>query len=95
VALVTRAIIIWAGMRVLLALGIALLDAGPPFLLPASTACVLALVASTLAWIELRRRREHFLLGSLGISQIVLFLIGLVPAALAEALLLLAGHVPG
>jgi hypothetical protein len=94
IALVTRALIIWAGMRVLLALGIALLDAGPPFRLPASTAFVLALVAATLGWIEVRRRREHLLLGNLGVGQAALFLIGLVPAAILESLLLLVWHVP-
>ncbi|HET7604174.1 MAG TPA: hypothetical protein VFK36_14210 [Gemmatimonadales bacterium] len=80
-------------MRVLLALGIALLDAGPPLRLPASTSSLLALLAGTLGWVELRRRREHLLLGNLGVAQSVLFLIGLVPAAFLESLLLLAGHV--
>lgn len=93
-ALVTRAVIIWAGMRLSLALGIALLDAGPPFRLPASTACALALVAATLGWVELRRRREHLLLGNLGVGQPALFLIGLVSAALLESLLLLVWRVP-
>jgi hypothetical protein len=93
IALVTRAVTIWAGMRVLLALGIALLDAGPPLRLPASTASLLALLAGTLGLVELRRRREHLLLGNLGVGQSVLFLTGLVPAAFLESLLLLARHV--
>ena len=94
VALVNRGIIIWASMRLIVAMGIAMLDAGPMFRLPASAAFPLALVAGTLGWLELRRRREHLLLGSLGISQPVLFLVALLPAVVAESLLLLAEHVP-
>lgn len=90
----TRSLIIWAGLRVALALGIVMLDAGAPFQLPASVASAVVLVAGTLAWIEIRRRREHLLLGNLGISQSTLVLIGLLPAALSESLLLLAEHVP-
>ncbi|HET7111604.1 MAG TPA: hypothetical protein VFI41_12075 [Gemmatimonadales bacterium] len=81
-------------MRVALALGIVMLDAGAPFQLPASVACTVVLVAGTLAWCEIRRRREHLLLGNLGISRPTLFLTGLLPAALVESLILLAEHVP-
>jgi hypothetical protein len=91
---VTRALIIWAGVRVVLVLGIAMLDAGVAFQLPASVAIAVALVAGTLAWLEARRRHEHLLLGNLGVSQPTLFLIGLLPAALSESLILLVGHVP-
>jgi hypothetical protein len=94
IALVMRAIIIWACIRVILALCIGMLDAGPWYFLQATTASALALVAGTLAWLEVRRRREHLLLGNLGISQPMLFLTGLVPAVLLESLILLAGHVP-
>lgn len=90
----TRALIIWAGVRVVLVLGIAMLDAGVAFQLPASVAIAVALVAGTLAWLEARRRHEHLLLGNLGVSQPTLFLIGLLPAALSESLILLVGHVP-
>jgi hypothetical protein len=91
---VTRALIIWAGVRVVLVLGIAMLDAGVAFQLPASVAIAVALVAGTLAWLEARRRHEHLLLGNLGVSQPTLFLIGLLPAAPSESLILLAGYVP-
>ena len=94
IALVTRALIIWAGMRMALALGIVMLDAGAPFQLPASVASAVVLVAGALAWIETRRRHEHLLLGNLGISQSTLVFIGLLPAALSESLLLLVEHVP-
>lgn len=94
IPLVTRALIIWAGVRVVLVLGIAMLDAGVAFQLPASVAIAVALVAGTLAWLEARRRHEHLLLGNLGVSQPTLFLIGLLPAALSESLILLVGHVP-
>lgn len=94
IPLVIRGIIIWAGMRVLLALGIAMLEAVPPFRLPASVAIAVALIAGVLAWLETRRRREHLLLGNLGISPPMLFLIGLLPAVVMESLLLLAEHVP-
>jgi len=71
-----------------------ILGVGPPLRLPAIVAFAIALVAGMLAWIETRRRREHLLLGNLGISQPTLFLIGLLPAVLSESLLLLAEHVP-
>ena len=54
---------------------------------------LLTLVSGTLCWIEIRRQREHFLLGNLGVSQPVLFLLGLAPAAAIEILLQAARHV--
>lgn len=92
--LVIRGVIIWAGMRAVLALGIAMLDASAPFRLPPGVAGAVALVAAVLSWLEVRRRREHLLLGNLGISHPTLFLAGLLPAVLMESLLLLAEHVP-
>jgi hypothetical protein len=71
-----------------------ILGVGPPLRLPAIVAFAIALVAGTLAWLEARRRHEHLLLGNLGVSQPTLFLIGLLPAALSESLILLVGHVP-
>jgi hypothetical protein len=92
IPLVIRAINVWAGIRVLLALGIAMLDAGP-FELPASVASGVAMVAGTLSWLDARRRREHLLLGNLGVSQLALFLSGLIPAVVLELLLAVAWHV--
>jgi hypothetical protein len=93
VPLLTRALIIWASLRTMTGLGIALLGSGAPFHLGATTAALLTLVSGTLCWIEIRRQREHFLLGNLGVSQPVLFLLGLAPAAAIEILLQAAWHV--
>jgi hypothetical protein len=91
-SLLWRGLLIWAGTRLLVALGGAGVAGTHPASLDVPGTLLLVTIVGFLGILEARRRNEHILLANFGTSQALLVSLCAAPAVLAELLIGVAGR---
>jgi len=82
-AYLLRGVMIWLGVRMIVA-AIVSLAGGSPLQLSAATSLEVVAISVILGFVEFSRRRERALLANLGVSRLILFWICLFPACVSE-----------